>query len=486
MAIIANHTDAFGDVLFIQTDYPAVGLTALVGFIDETEGEGGSVSFKKRFRYSLNGVTWSEWDDLTIPNIQAVPVTPSNTLYINLRYQQVGDGILAFDSAVISGVYVNKKCPFYFTESIFHKYFSCSDIEVLKWYINVSEKLYSSELSRYILFDDGNGDATDSILFFQSVAKFFAFYVILARTYKNFNQNVVILNEYLTQRGLFTSTNNVLIELNNLMKNFHNEMFRRGSINIINTKAQNNNEYDGELRRMLNMTADNELVFDYYLPQHSGWWVDESSPLYRGLDGHVNANKFDTETYSATSGVTRTELNNDVSFNIVATAAEKGFIPDGINLINISKSQNYILEFEIEVLSSSTTLNIGAKGYDVSGAAILNPLISYKDNTNSNNFITNLSLQRFFNIGGYFPVKCIIFNADKPSPEAGDMLNILVGNNLKFNSSTIRKIYPYLTIRDGSVNIKNLRLRPLCTDYERGFVHINNFISIWIDENITI
>ena len=485
MAIIANQTSELGDVLYIETTVPAIGISALIGFTDDVIGETGSLYYNKKFRFSLNGSTWSEWFDLTLENIEAVDTSTTSVLFLQYRYEQVGSGNLSFNSNTVDATYDVLSCPFYFTQSIFAKYFSCTDIEIFKWYINVTEKLYTGELSKFVKFDDGNGDSYDSISFWQSIAKFFAFYVVLARTYKNFYQNISLLDSYLIQRGLFTSTTNTLIELNNLMKNFNNEISKRGTNNIFLTKENNNDKYDGELRRYLNLTGSEEFIVDQYLEKHCGWHVDESSPLYRGLEDHINANKFDFDNFSSTTDVTFTELDNDTFLNIVAVSStEKGLVPDGNNLINISTKLNYVFDFEIEVLDPNTTISIGLKCYDVNESLMTNVVKNFNNDTLSELFLLDQSLERLNTVGGYFPIKTIIYNSAKPSPFSQDSLNILVGNNLKLNSNLIRKISPYLIIKNGEVNIKNFTIRPLSTDYERGFIQVNNFISMWIDEQV--
>ncbi len=73
MAIVNNISTEFGDVIRIKTNVPIIGLISLTSFIDDTVGEDVNKSFKKMFRYSLNGgMTFSDWLDLTTINLQNI------------------------------------------------------------------------------------------------------------------------------------------------------------------------------------------------------------------------------------------------------------------------------------------------------------------------------------------------------------------------------------------------------------------------------
>lgn len=482
MVIVENRTTQEGDVLYLQTDIPALGVSALISFTDDTVGEGGSTYYKKTYQISKDGVTWGEWKDLTIANIQAEDVSIYDKLFIRYRYQHIGDGILEFNSNILTADYEDLECPYYFNDSIFKKYFSCNDIEVIRWYLNVTEKLYTSELNRYIKFDDGNGDTSHAMFFWQSVAKFFAFYVILARVYKNFYLREDLLNSYLIQRGLFTSAFNVLTELQDLMKNFNHEMFNRASHNILNRKSDGN-LFDGELLRYLNVRDGDEFVFNYFLPYHCGWWVDRASPMYRGLEEHMNANKLKYERYilsgSATATVSPTD-KNDVKITVNGSG-RLGYDNSSVDkLIPINIKNNYIFEFFIKV-SANTTITIGAECFDGNGDLVSAATTNFGDDTPSDVFIENLSLNRFVPLDVWVPIKCIIYNIGKPSPFSQDWLNLKVGNNLKFiNNNDITKIYPFLEVT-GNAEIKDVYFRQLSTEYERGFISMNHFVSILYD-----
>lgn len=484
MAIINNYTTSDGDVIYIESNVPVIGVTTLIGFIDDVSIVSGSVEYDKKYQISKNGVVWSEWKDLNVGNLQTEDIDLYDKIYIKYRYKQIGDGVLAVNDVVLEGGYdeeflANQSAnPYYFQDSIFSKYFNFNSIDVLRWYVNVTEKLYQGELNQYLKFDDGEGDPTDSILFWQTISKFFGFYVVLSRIYKDFYKNDDILSKYLSNRGLFVSPKNTLDELQLLMSRFNSEIYKRGTRNINNDKGDGY-LYDGELRRYLTLTGDEEFTFNYFLPKHCGWWIDSASPLYRGLEDHLNANKLTKDKYLVTGNVIVDELSpNDVRL-VVNGDFELSYDQSTIkNLINIDTRQAYILEFNISVTTNNCTLTTGVDCFDIDGQKITNGTVSIKTNTNTNIFIDS-DIGRFANFEDkFFPVKCVVFSEDKPSPFIDDTTNIGVGWNLKYNyGEGVEKIYPYIKISGGAI-IKDLYFRPLSTEYARGFINMNHFIQL--------
>ncbi len=88
MAIIDNRTTVDGDVLIIKPEVPIVGLISLYNFVDTTVGEDYPTDYYlKEFRYSVNGgVTFGDWQELSLSNIQAVEISKENQFVIEYIY----------------------------------------------------------------------------------------------------------------------------------------------------------------------------------------------------------------------------------------------------------------------------------------------------------------------------------------------------------------------------------------------------------------
>src|ERR1700744_3817776 len=294
MDIQATDIRIEGNTVYITAD-PAIGVLALTAFTDNSAGVDGTHYFVKNFRYSSNGVTWSAWQPLTVPNITAITVAVTDTLVIELSYlkvQPLGDDVLSISEATISSNQETIENGQYFQGSIFSQFFNATDVSVLKWYVSVLEKLYQKGLiPSFIERLNEFGLPDDFVDFWKSICKFFAYFVMYARAYQNFPQNSYLLSEYLEERGLTTSINNTLTELQYLMQNYNRQIFNRGTIHIID-KIMNNALVDGELLRLIyyNDSLD-EFLFNLYKTQHFGWNLGNSSPLHRGLYLNDNLNK---------------------------------------------------------------------------------------------------------------------------------------------------------------------------------------------------
>lgn len=498
MAIVGNIVTEVGDILEIRTDSPAVGVIALTGFIDDTDNEDVNNFFDKKFRYSIDGITFTDWLPLTNPNISSISINESNVLIIHFRYEKQGDDTsdLAFNSVTVNGDYVALSNPFYFDNSLFASYFGFNDIELLGWYLNVTEKLVNTGLiGPYVSRLNTAGSKEDYIVIWKSIAKFFAYYVILARKFQQFYQNKDLLIEYLEGRGLKTSINNTLPELVTLMSTYNQQIFKRGTSNIISLSDTG----FGELLRLIFFEEGDEFLFNLYQLQHFGWNVNNSSPLYRGLYSEVNLNKsyektpdfIDLNLYPLVNpsniSITTDGDKEVLSINVLSSGEYDysgiGYTSvddDNYKPITVDENLDYEITFFVKkgVLGH---LELSVNAFDKDGNAL--NLKSAKDDTITNSFINNLELQRD---DEYLFIRCIIYNKQKLARDA-DLLNVNQGNNLKFITG-VTKIIPKIILsrvgilidEDVQANIYNLKVTPLLTPYDRGFIQTSRFITCFL------
>lgn len=483
MAIVSNRVTEAGDVLFIKTDVAAVGVIALLGFIDDTVGEVAPNVFEKKFRYSLDGITWSSWRDLTSANIQAVPVSEEDTLFLEYRYEKQQDGAdLEFNSITVTGNYTDVSgCGYYFNQSIFKEFFNCDDLEVLGWYLNVTEKLYKLNLiPEYISRINETGSSEDYITFWKSIAKYFAYFVVYSRKYKNFYQNVVLANEYLNQRGLETSIYDTITDLNYLISNYNYEIASRGTTRIYE-KKEDGAIVNGELLRYLDYKEGDEFLFNLYKLEHFGWNIGNSSPLYKGMWLNENVNKWyeqnfieDINKYPLIGAGASIVTDAGIETLLIADTGGIGFNgSSNYNPIAIDSRMDYVFEFLIKA-QLTTNITIGIDSFDKNG----NSIVSYSniDGSVENNFVENAQFPRD---DKYYLVKCVVYNYTK-TPFIQDKLNIGTGNNLIFSTGS-NFVMPRITVSGGTAQIKSINFLPLFTNYSRGFVQTRNFIGLWAD-----
>jgi len=101
MAITGSSTDTNGDQLLVSLQTPYENVTEVLGFTDSITGESTSCYYNKDFRWGIDGVTYSDWVQLTDANLELLILNPANKFWIQYRYTQVGDCTLTFNSIAL-------------------------------------------------------------------------------------------------------------------------------------------------------------------------------------------------------------------------------------------------------------------------------------------------------------------------------------------------------------------------------------------------
>lgn len=473
MNIVCLRKTLIGDVIYVKSD-PVVGVIALTAFTESLSGVTGTEFFlSKVFRYTLDGINWSDWLDLTTPNITSLTFDSKDSLIFELAYKKntpepsldiVGVDFTGTDSPT---GYVEE----YFRNSIFANYFNSSDLEVLRWYINVLQKVYKRGiLPNYIdRLDDFESDE-DFIIFWKSIAKFFSYFVIYARKYQKFYEVESLLEEYIEQRGLKTSIHNDLADLQYLMKNYYHQIFNRGTIHIVDdTSIDNTIEVDGELLRLIYYKYTDEFLFNLHKTEHFGWNLGNSSPLWRGLQQNQNLHKIQLYTNPAAN-----------------------------NRIKVNSSLSYALNFFIQ-LPADKVLRVKANGFDKDGNIVV--LTDYTTGLDSVNLciLEDVPLQRddkaiFF--------QGIFYQYDK-TPYVDGTTNLNQGTHFIFKEEVVEILIYVETVDFADLSLpyssrpasditntqtlsfatSNFCFYPLYTNYSHGIVQVYNWISCWLKNN---
>jgi hypothetical protein len=101
MAVTGSSTDTNGDQLLVSLQTPYENVTEVLGFTDSITGESTSCYYNKDFRWGIDGVTYSDWVQLTDANLELLVLNPANKFWIQYRYTQVGDCTLTFNSIAL-------------------------------------------------------------------------------------------------------------------------------------------------------------------------------------------------------------------------------------------------------------------------------------------------------------------------------------------------------------------------------------------------
>lgn len=442
MSIVANLISTEGKTLTYKTD-PVINIIGISTYGEVTAGSGTFSG--KTFRYSTNGITYSSWQTLSLPNITGIVFDEKDIVIFEFQLQRTGlddtitETITLTDTA---GSLVLDET--YFNSTVFSEFFEASDLNVLKWVVNVVEKIYTKgngQIPNYI----SRENTEDFLDFWTSIAKFFAFYVIYTRQYQNFSQVLELLNEYLIQRSTITSRENILGDLQELLENYYSYISQRGTIHIIDDTDFDNNVdtplVNGELLRLIDFLQSDEFLFNLHQPEKFGWNLGNSSPLYRGMWGNDSLNKDTKDLYYVINPALTYELTFSINTEPELKVTFEGFDSDKIALD--FKSQE-------------------------DGLALNVPLDIEVFRTDKDTF-----------------VRVIIFSHTRGN-QSGDLTNLNQGNNLRFNSG---HNYLKFSITDTSnvainpLHLVDVRFAPCFTNYSHGMIQVYNWVSVWLTNN---
>jgi hypothetical protein len=525
MAIVQNRSTEIGDVIVIKTGIPIIGIVTLTGFLDDVSGESVNRYFSKKFRYSIDGINFSDYLDLNEQNIAAIDVIQTDTFVIEYYYTRAGvdpTNTLAFNSVTLEGQFQELECGPAFKNSMLYDFLGdCNTICTLNWSINVLEKLYKRGLLPAYMERGATQSTTedrDFIDFWRSITHYFAYYVCLARKFSKFHTDENLLQEFLLQRELFLCSHDTSYQdLIYLTSNYLDEIRQRGTMQIVKKRklistidesislsasaslsASNNTsslpdaslkQVDGELLRLICYDDDcDEFLFNVNKTEHLGWNIGNSSPMYRGQILHNNLNKAYEDSTADLSQYPTTGTSN---LSIVTDGGEKvikitgGIGDSGIGgylsfnkAIVINRSLDYEITFQIKQSQLGGKIRFGVVGYDISGNIV--NLRKISSASYSNTFFEITQLNR---TDKYYFVRGIIYGKTRTTANTEIIPHIGYGEHLKFIDGSISKIVPQiiLTAGVGEIRVKNLHIKPLATPFSNGFIQTRNMIHVWMN-----
>jgi hypothetical protein len=520
MAVSNNTLSEIGDVLIIPATSPITGLSTITNYTESVLGVTATRLFTREFRYTIDGVNWTDYIALTAGNLSAIPINWTYDFQIEYKYTRVGTdttGLLIVNSVNIVATYITYNNGFTYNESVFKYFFDSNHADVLSWAINVLDKAYkqgmiSKSLERGINLNANNEDR-DYVDFWRTISTYFAYLVKYAREFEGITNNRELLLKYLRHRGLFLCEGTSLADLQYIMKNYWDEMRHRGTLLVTKPKGYLINAIakpvNGELLRLLcyNSTCD-EFLFGISEFNRIGWVGNQWSPLYQGLTDQVQFNKFyepnkqftDKTLYpllnggnvTAVSGITVPDSIIGSNGSIARISPPPAGQTAGIGGIDFTKAINvsHKLAYELSFYTKSadtSKLTVRLRGYDSTNTAQDLQDVSVIGLTASIDMIVQ---QQIVGDSTWYLIRCILY----PSTHIYDATpsvakpNIGVGNNLKMTAN-VCKILPeivYDNTDSSAVNTLafwNMRFAPLSTPYSTGFLNTSNVIQTWMQSN---
>lgn len=499
MAIQFNDITEIGDSFELHTNIPIVGVRAISSYTDNVLGTTVDRYFYKEFRYSLNGITYTDWQELTNDNLISSFVAGISIFDIQYRYTRAGAdsfGYLTFISVSLQGTYEEVSTSKVFTDLYFNKFFDYNDASVLGWALNVLDKLYNRGIvANYMDRNLPEVNDDDYLALFGALTHFMAVIVRYAREFRDFNNSEILLNNYLRQRGVFVNDGMLLTDLQALLGKLYINYLERGTNEIYKEIGVGSRVVDGELLRLLRKGELDEFVFGLVEIEKTIWNVNNNSPLYRGTKQSVNLIKAYEFTQDITN-ISNYPLVED-SFITKYTDGDKEVIRilnstsnniSGIGgaltankLILIDSRLSYEVTFWVKQAILSNSISLEVYLYDKDEVLLTDSPISAISGAQTNVSFTQQQLLQ--NDEWYF-IRLILFN-EKISIDASNILDIGFGNHFIINNSDAKYMSIELgtEINDGNNDLRiwDFKVRPLMTTFANGFIMIPNIITSFID-----
>jgi len=520
MAVSGNISTQNGDIMTITMNTPLYGVNSFTGYTDDADGEVVERYFTKEFSYSINGLSFSDWETLSDVNLQAIIANNSDFYVFKFQYTHVFTGSptdlesnLKFNSVSLNGNYEAPEDIIIFTNIFLSQLIGINDPEVLRWAFNVNEKLYEQGIiPRFIIRGSGNTieEDRDYIDFWWVVAHYFALFVAFIRQFQSFDSNEILLFRYLKQRNLFFCEDMSLLKMRVMLEGYFKEIRKRGT-DLIGMRVADDDStaVDGELVRLMCRRYYDEFIFHQPRNCEVGWTVNRSSPLFKGLTQHRYLTKSyeDTEDIvdlnaypSAGGGVLAIATDGDMEVMSIAadTIGEfAGISPSGSDYSIIDFTEEGILvdptlDYEITFWVKQTVLaahfSFGVKAFDPNKNEI--SCIDIKNGADVSWFFDLKQLNRN---DKYYFIRGIIHSKDKDliTDDEVSRLNIGFGLNMRFGNNEVRYIIPVIGVTIAAdvangIQIWNLRVNPLKTPYNTCFVQVANFVQVWAkNRNLT-
>ena len=494
MIIDGNQCTEIGDVLLMTTQVPIIATTSLLTFTDSIIGTTGTRFFTKLFQYSPDGIVFGDWQALTNANLQLITFESWNTPVVNLRYERSGTdttGILEFDGITFGGTAIT-----YTPDSPIGAVSLFKDIlyntpETFDLMINLAQKLFGIGIvPQYIERGDTDVDLTinddDYIAFWKTVAHFFALFSVYGQRWLTLFFNRDWLLQYAAGYGFFFNGDEDMADIQYVIANMYSEYRKRGTALVVMPKGRvlldgSTTPVTGEYLRLIGWNGWDDFIFQLRKKQFTGWWLDCSSPNYKGLTHMgVQINKapentqdvLDLSKYLTTGSPT---LITDSSKHVVRLSPG-----DSIGFKTpISLLQDYELTFwckEDTVLA--TILQVSGLPYNHSGS-LIGSTLQDTIGTYTSIFISGLTVAD--NTVYYF-VRVILYKQSTSQPNT--TTNMGQGVNLRSmpGQEVMKWIIKNTSLSDHA-NLWDIKCRPLRTVYSTGFMQPGNLIEIWRKNN---
>lgn len=269
-----NKLNKIGDTVVFRT-VPLWNLQSLSSFTPNLIGVTATRTVITRWRFSLNGINYTEWVEGDLISMLATIndnlTTLKHSLIIDIEYERSGTdttGQVVINSIEFNGVYSNQIPDYSASMDTELGDYVYDDINVFNLMINLTQKIYDlGIIPVYIERGENPNDLyndKDYVDFWSSVAQMYAVLFEYSIKFTIIYWRKELLCEFLKQKTLQFCGCNDIVLLQQLAKNYYDEIRQRGTVEIFRRKDY---EYP--------MGARNKYELDNFLISRANpIWID--------------------------------------------------------------------------------------------------------------------------------------------------------------------------------------------------------------------
>lgn len=491
-----------GDKLFLNAQIAVFGVFQLTGTVENYEGETSTRFFIKKYKSSTDNVNWTDWQDLTLLNLQTLNGRTLEVLFLQFVYERAGSettGYLKFQDLSFTGSFVITVNDYSTTnESLFSDLVN-NDAVTVTIANNLLKKIYGRGiLPKYMSRYD---DSEDFLAFWSSICTYFAYIVALANKFDDILNEKGFLAEYLAQRGIkFVKDEITITELQYIANNLIDEIRQRGTKSMIAERGHEFadgyvNPINGEWLRLIGKNHYDEFLVEFIKKQDGGYFSDVSSSNYNGTNHSIQINKtgfnevdfppltnFRTLNNGAGVSIDSDVFNGQANLTIKPNAGDSitpnswgiGEDLDNIssevpaeNLIVVDDGVDYELTFNIRSSGPSPAkIRFGLLPFNINNFFIPDGLQNATTGVPSVLFYDEAQDKLFLIPDQWYAIRCIVYCRGSQSsvilPEFGL-------NRLKFSATKdVAKVMPFVQLCDSNdegtteeISVSDWKFRPL-------------------------
>lgn len=234
----------------------------------------GQNSLENIFRYSTDGgISFTDW--LPVSK-EVMGEVRKQTKAMDIVLDFITHPYITVDpyerDVQISSVHYDK--------SVFKAFFNYNEPEVLRWALNVLEKLFEPGLMPLYVSRENSEDYG---AYFMAMTHFFAFIVVYARKYREIENDSTdtLMKHFIEGWGLIYENIDTDDKRQFLFANWISEFHKRGTRKIADKE---NGTIEGEVRRLVGYRTPSEFIFEMLSSHDIGWCLGYSSPTWSGTE----------------------------------------------------------------------------------------------------------------------------------------------------------------------------------------------------------